>query len=179
MNHPHHNEWVPYLFGEAGSNEKRILSEHLSQCDECRQEVAAWQRSLGKLNAWTLPAMPRKQTVELFAPIWKWATAALLVLVLGIGFTVGRWSSVSADANRLRQQIEPQLRQQLKQEFALMLQQQMEQAESQRLADYVALKADLDTVAVMTETGLRRAERQLVQLAGYAQPANYSESSKP
>ena len=172
MNHPNHEQWVPYVFGEAGAKEKRILSEHLLKCDECRQEIAAWQRSLGRLNAWSLPPMPRRRASEGFVPIWKWAAAALLVLGigLGLGFGAGRWNST--DANRVRLAIEPQLRQQLKQEFALMLQQQMERAESRRLEDYAALKADLDTVAVLTETGLRRAERQLVQLAGYAQPAN-------
>jgi hypothetical protein len=37
---------------------------------------------------------------------------------------------------------------------------------------YVALKKDLDTVAVNTDAGLRRTENQLVQLADYAQPGN-------
>jgi Putative zinc-finger len=50
------------------------------------------------------------------------------------------------------------------------------QLESQRLADYVSLKKELDTVAVLTDAGLRRTEQQLVQLADYNQPRNFSHS---
>ncbi len=48
--------------------------------------------------------------------------------------------------------------------------------ESQRLADYVSLKKDVDTVAFWTDAGLRRARQELVQLADYTQPANGSNS---
>jgi hypothetical protein len=177
MNHPKNEEWVPYLFGDVGPKEERMLAEHLQQCDACREEVGAWQRSLHRLDAWRLPSRPGSKRQATLVPLLKWAAAA--VLVLGIGFGIGRWSSPAVNVEQVRQAIEPQLREQLGQEFALMLRRQMDQAEEQRRADYVALKADLDTVAVLTETGLRRAERQLVQLAGYAQPANYTGSSKP
>ena len=52
----------------------------------------------------------------------------------------------------------------------------LDKLESQRLADFVALKKDVDTMAVLTDAGLRRAEQQLVQLADYTQPANSSNS---
>ena len=48
--------------------------------------------------------------------------------------------------------------------------------ESQLVANYVSLKKDLDTVAVWTDVGLRRAQQQLVQLADYTQPARNSTS---
>ncbi len=41
----------------------------------------------------------------------------------------------------------------------------LDRVQAQRLVDYVALKKDLDTVAVNTDAGLRRTEQQLVQLA--------------
>jgi hypothetical protein len=47
---------------------------------------------------------------------------------------------------------------------------------SQHLADFVSLKKDVDTVAVLTDAGLRRAQQQLVQLADYTQPASNSNS---
>jgi hypothetical protein len=50
--------------------------------------------------------------------------------------------------------------------------------ESQRVADYVSLKKDLDTVAIMTEAGLRHTQQQLVQLADYSEPTNPSNSPK-
>ena len=48
--------------------------------------------------------------------------------------------------------------------------------ESQRLSDFVSLKKDLDTVAVLTDARLRRTQQQLVQLADYSQPAPDSNS---
>ncbi len=48
--------------------------------------------------------------------------------------------------------------------------------ESQRLADVVSLKKDVDTVAWWTDAGLRRARQELVQLADFTQPANSSNS---
>jgi len=59
-----------------------------------------------------------------------------------------------------------------------MLHDEMDKAETQRLADFVALKKDVDTVAVMTDAGLRRTQRQLVQLVDYAEPAASSNSLK-
>jgi electron transfer flavoprotein alpha subunit len=46
----------------------------------------------------------------------------------------------------------------------------IEKLEAQRLADFISLKKDLDTVAVYTDAGLRQAARQMVQLAGYTRP---------
>src|SRR5437867_8263735 len=40
----------------------------------------------------------------------------------------------------------------------------MNKLESQHLADYLSLKKDVDTVAVLTDVGLRRTQQQLVQL---------------
>ncbi|HXT39592.1 MAG TPA: zf-HC2 domain-containing protein [Candidatus Angelobacter sp.] len=50
--------------------------------------------------------------------------------------------------------------------------------ESRRVADYVSLKKDLDTVAVLTDAGLRQTQQQLVQLADYSEPADPSNSPK-
>jgi len=46
----------------------------------------------------------------------------------------------------------------------------LDQMESQRVADYVSLKKDVDTVAVNTDAGLRETERQLVLVADAAHP---------
>ena len=45
----------------------------------------------------------------------------------------------------------------------------LEKLESQRITDLLSLKKDVDTVAVLTDAGLR-------QLASYTQPANFSNS---
>ena len=47
----------------------------------------------------------------------------------------------------------------------------LDRLESQRLADFVSLKKDVDTLAFRTESGLRRTQQQIVQLADYTQSA--------
>ena len=168
MNHPKPEEWVPYLFGEAGSKQTQTLSRHLEGCEQCRDEVAGWQRNLARLDAWKVSTPGRMPVQGWFVPLMKWAAAAVVVLAMGFG--AGRLSAGRVDPAQVRQAIEPQIREQLRQEFSGLLREQIEKVEAQRVADYVALKADLDTVAVLTETGLRRTERQLVQLANYTQP---------
>lgn len=46
----------------------------------------------------------------------------------------------------------------------------LDKMDTQRLADYLALKRDLDTVAVLTDAELRRAQQGLIQLANATQP---------
>ena len=55
MNHPKHEEWAPYLFGEANSKVSRELKAHLHDCPECRKEIESWKSSLRRLDAWKLP----------------------------------------------------------------------------------------------------------------------------
>jgi hypothetical protein len=214
MNHPKHEEWVPYLFGESKTADRHQLDHHLQSCAECREEVAAWKRSLGRLDAWKLPKA--EQPRESVAPLLKWAVAAAVALVLGVGFSIGRLTSASADVEKVRAAIEPRLRQELRQEFAQALRSEVDKAAAatlaaadkqtevvldyaetletrhgedtqaiyaaldklyaQRLADYLALKQDVDTVALATDAGLRRTEQQLVQLADYSQPVSFPNS---
>ncbi len=174
MNHPKREEWVPYLFGEARPDAARFLKEHLRDCQECRREIDDWRRSLGKLDSWKLP--PANKRRPNFRPLLRLAAAAAVVLVAG--FAIGRSTSTSAQADRVRKAIEPGIRQELRQEFTQMLHDEMDKAESQRLADFIELKKDVDTVAVMTDAGLRRTQRQLVQLVDYTEPAASLNSPK-
>jgi anti-sigma factor RsiW len=50
----------------------------------------------------------------------------------------------------------------------------LDKLDTQRLTDYVALKKDLDTVAVLTDASLRRTQQELIQLADATQPMNAS-----
>jgi hypothetical protein len=205
MNHPKHEELVPYLFGEAKTAERRRLKQHLRVCPECRDELAGWRRSLKQLDARKLPPPERPRAA--FEPALKWALAAAVVVVLGAGFAIGRLTSAAAGVEKARAAIEPRLRQ----EFAQMLRSELERAaadrmtavgeqaevrlveraealaakheedtqaiyaalarsEAQHLADYIALKQDVDTLAVNTDAGLRLTEQQLVQLADATSP---------
>ena len=198
MNHPKQEDWTPYLFGEAKSTERRRLKEHLRDCPECREQIAAWRRSLRQLNAWKLPRAERPGVT--FQPVLKWAVAVAMVMVLGAGFAIGRLTSATASVEKMRAAIEPGLRQQLHQEFAQMLHSELDQSaadslaaatktlqarhdediqalcaalgklDARHLADYLALKRDVDTLAVNTDAGLRRADQQLVQFADATSP---------
>ncbi len=130
MNHPKHEEWVPYLFGEAKPEVRRQLKAHLRDCADCRNEIDSWQRSLGRLNAWKLPPAPK--AVPTFAPILNWAAAAALVLLVGFG--AGRLTAARADVAKVRAALAPELRRELSQEFARFVHDELERSASATLA---------------------------------------------
>ncbi len=189
MNHPNREEWVPYFYGEATAEARRRLGEHLENCPECREEFARWKRSAGRLSAWKLPRV--HHPVPTWVPALRWASAA--VMILAIGFGLGRFWGAHGDYRSLRATLEPQLRNQLRLELAEMVRQEVTQsatatldaageqaqkllatyallneqrrAEENRLlrADVLAVKNQLDTVAVNTDSSFR-------QLVAFARP---------
>jgi hypothetical protein len=54
----------------------------------------------------------------------------------------------------------------------------LDQLQSQQTADYVSLKKQLDTVAVLTDAGLRQTQDQVVRLAAYTEPKGTLNSPK-
>jgi negative regulator of sigma E activity len=154
------------------------LKTHLEHCPECREEVLHWKKSLRQLDAWKIPA--RRRPSEFFAPILRLAPVALVLLAIGFG--VGRLTGTKAAAVQVRAAIEPELRQELKQQMAQMVRQEVNRtlpvtlAMANEQADKIAarwsqalwlsLKKDVDTVAVHVDAGLRDAQ-ELIQLAGY------------
>jgi hypothetical protein len=182
MNHPKHEDWVPYLYGEAKPDIREQLKGHLKECAECRDELAAWKRSLNRLDAWKLPRTATR--FETAAPLLKWAAAALCVVVLGFG--LGRVTARQASMEQIRAQLEPRIRQDLRAELAGMLEQQLRDASAATLAQaqrhneevagayYALLKKDIDTLAINTDVGLRQTEQALVQIADNTQAADPS-----
>lgn len=84
MKHPNRDEWVPYLFGECDPSIAESLAGHLRECDQCREELKAWRRTLRRLDQWELP---KKQPVFVPRPaLLKWAAAAMVVFGLGLWF---------------------------------------------------------------------------------------------
>jgi hypothetical protein len=188
MKHPTDDEWMSYLFNELESGARTNLTGHLHGCPECKVKIHDWQAARTSLDAWRLPL---RRTRSWFAqPLLKWAAAA--VVMLGIGFSIGRLTSATVDIARVRAAIEPLVRRQIHQEMAQSLGEfartietnrnadkraiyaALDKLESQHAGDFISLKKDLDTVAVLTDAGLRHTEQQLVQLADYTQPANSS-----
>jgi hypothetical protein len=89
MNHPSNEEWGMFLFGEAPPELNRRLKTHLSECQQCADEVRAMQDTIAQLDAWKLDAPPRQMPCH--EPVLKFAMAALIILGVGIG--VGRLTS--------------------------------------------------------------------------------------
>ncbi len=206
MNHPPREDWVPYLFGEAKTETRRELRQHLQSCPDCRAEMDRWKRTLGQLDAWKLPHPAGIR--ERFAPVFRWAIATA-VLMLGIGFTVGRFTSPTADPAQLRAAIEPQLRHELRTELARILEQQvastagatlaasgeqtkqwladyaralnarLEAERTERIADCLSLKQDVDTLAINADATLRRTQQGLAVLAQYQQPSSSPPDKSP
>ena len=85
MNHPHRDEWIPYLYGELDAAQRKRLKIHLRQCRECRTQVSSWQRTAQRLDSWQIP-QPRRST---WIPSFLKA-AALVFLTLSIGVGLGR-----------------------------------------------------------------------------------------
>jgi len=107
MKHPDREEWIPYLWGEASPEAKTQLTKHLESCPECREQISTWNRTIRKLDSWNLPQQSVRERVP--QALVRWAIAAMLVL--GIGFGLGRFSTyASLDANKLRSDLESSLR---------------------------------------------------------------------
>jgi len=189
MNHPEREEYVPYLSGEASPEQRQRLRAHLANCADCREEIEDWQRSLGRLSQWKLPA-PRPR-FEAFLPMFRWATVA--ALLAGVAFFIGRFTGSAMNAKAIQAAVQPALqqqalenRQQISAALAALAETlekrraednkailaMFEKLEAQHTADVLALKKDLDTVALNTDASLRQAELQLVQLADSKQPMN-------
>jgi len=175
MNHPKPEEWVPYVYGETTGTVRRQLSEHLRECAHCRQEIESWQHSLKGLDAWKLPG-GRQPLPSVMLPFLKWAVAAVVVLFAGV--VIGRATAPRVDVEKLRATIAPQIQQQLNSQLAELAQQEAARAAalSRRYTDqvaqqlYLAVKRDVDTLAVNTDEGLRHTAQQLVQLADFQEP---------
>ena len=213
MNHPSREEWMSYLYDELNADQSANLKAHLHTCPDCKSKVNEWQAARSGLDEWRVPK--KRGRVLLAQPMVKWAAAAAIVLSIGVG--IGRLTSAPPDVQQVRAAIEPELRQELRREFAQLFRDQLDKSasttlaasteqtrqllaefaraveakrtedyqainaaldklQSQRLADFFSLKKDVDTMAVLTESGFRRAQQQLVQLADYTQPANSSNS---
>jgi anti-sigma factor RsiW len=203
MNHPTREEWMSYLYDELATAEHSGLEAHLAVCPDCKVRLGQWRAARSELDTWRLPAKPAR--LALARPLIQWAAAA--AIVLGFGFGIGRLAA-TVNAQKVRAEIEPAIRQELTREFARTLRLELDRAasatlsasgeqtrqvladyakaletkrvedlqrtyaaleklESRRLADYVSLKSELDTVAVLTDAGLR-------QLADSTQPADFS-----
>ena len=163
MNHPQHEEWVPYIFNEATPETRRRLKEHLAACSTCREELDSWKRSLGRLDAWKLPRFSKP--AEFLQPFLKWAAAAALFLVLAGGVAVGRLLPATQDTARLKAALESDLRQQLQHEFAVKLQSELAQSSSSTLKAANRQAQDILTDYINADQAKRAEDNQAILTA--------------
>jgi len=206
MSHPTNEQWMSYLYGEATEADRAWLPEHLQSCPRCQAKMAEWKAARAELDNWQLASGKtlRNRAARYGVDWFKWAVAAALFVIIGFG--AGRFSSASPE--KIRAAVEPEIRSQLRAEFAQTLRQELDKTaaatlvasrdqtramlsdyddsravdddavsialdrlQAQQTADYVSLKKQLDTVAVLTDAGLRQTEDQVVQLAASTQRA--------
>jgi len=200
MNHPKPEEWVTYLYEEAEPQAQRELKAHLDSCPQCRAELAGWEQSLKRLDAWRLP----RAGSQPFLPVamLKWGAAAVALLLLG--YVAGHSTAPKADIESVSSVLEPQLRRELTSELTRVVYAEVNKAavttlaqaeeqcakalaacaatiDSRHAEDYrdvhaalMLLKEQLDTVAMNTDAGFRQAQQKFVHLADYKQPQRSS-----
>jgi len=183
MNHPTHEELVTHLYGELSGPRAAEVKAHLAACPDCQGVIATWRGTTKALDTWEAPAKPRRRTVE-FMPVLRWAAAA--AVVLGLGITIGR-SSIDTKAMRseietaVKSSLAANLRQQVDNDMTKLIDDRraedrqnlatlLRQMEARRLTDYMALRRDLETVAVSAQDEIDSTQQQLGRLVSYTQP---------
>lgn len=155
MKHPTQEQWMDYIYGELPKPQRADLAAHLKSCPSCATQVARWGGVQERLDEWKLPENT-KHAWRIAAPV-RWAmAAAFLIAALGVGFGAGRASSTKA----LRGEMQVAL-QKAYQDNQLLLT-AMQRLDAARQAEILALRKDLETVAV-------NAEQEFMQLAAMSQ----------
>lgn len=83
---------VAFLYDEVDANERRSVEQHLSNCEDCREELRGFRNVRQDLLAWDVPphesvwkpfVTARPQPVWRQVPAWSLAAAATLVFAIG------------------------------------------------------------------------------------------------
>jgi len=198
MKHPNSNEWMSFLYGECAIERRRELDAHLESCPTCASQVQTWRSSMTALDEWPLQA--KRKISRQWAPIFKWAAAAAIILTIGIA--IGRQTSnTRAEVAALKSSVadlaaivEREHNLSLSNNAGVLANANTETLrllgdyarlqQEQRAADQEFIKTafrsfdlrlgrvrnDLQTVAVNTEAGFEATHEGLAQLASYSLP---------
>lgn len=188
MNHPTQEELVQFLYGELRPESRQRIQAHLGACAECGETLAGWKTASRRLDHWKV-TRPKSPVAGLIMLRWAAGTVALIALCVA-AFWWGH-ASATRDLRAVQAAIEPQLRRELRSEFATSLQTELSKAQAEQLkraseetqrllaqlesrrADemqdvynaLLRLKRDVDTVALNADASLKLTEQQLIQLA--------------
>ena len=180
MKHPDDEQWVSWIFGEAGNHESQELAAHRRLCPECDRRIQSWERTLRTLDSEQFPARRRSWYA---APAARWAAAAAVLFVgLLTGWT-SRSVSSAAESAQLRRELQAGWDQQLEALRSELRAEMAGQIQRARISDLVeflaalndlqevysiqisALREDLEVMAFNTHATLEVAEQKLVQLS--------------
>jgi len=114
--------WMAYLYDELSTAERTEADCHLERCQECRDSIQQWRRTMRCLDqneASTAIATRPKRAVSRAAAI-PWALAAGFTLL--IGFAAGRLSNptraeVQNELAKLHQSLSQEIRQQYREDL--------------------------------------------------------------
>jgi hypothetical protein len=165
--HPSREEWISYLYGELPRANRVALSAHRERCPHCEAQLAQWRAAMKNLNAWKLPirsVFSPGKPLGIFQPALKWAAAA--AIILGIGFGVGRISSLaSGDVETVRAS--------LQREFD----RKIETARVELAGHFQREQTDaLNQVVAASASGKAEMERLLTELARSVEEARAADS---
>jgi hypothetical protein len=134
MEHPTPEDWMDYLYGEVGRRERRQMDAHVRDCAECREAVAGWRATMGRLDEWRLP---QRRPIQLAGRVLRIAAAVLVVL--GIGYGVGRLAAPRVDVEALRADVEASVGAALREELGAQMEQVAARAVTESNADMLAI----------------------------------------
>lgn len=161
MKHPAREEWMDYIYGELPKPQRADLAAHLKSCPSCAAQLARWGAVQDRLDDWQLREVKRPR--RHFAA-FKWAiAAALMIAALGAAFGFGRTSA----SNALRQEMRAVV-QKAESDDRLVLA-AIQRLDAVRQAEILALRKDLETVAVNADNTFKDQTEQLIQLAAFSQ----------
>ena len=176
MNHPTPDEFLEYHDGDLAAERQAEIANHVADCAACRQQASSWAEVRSTLGAWDLPIQPWPvaRTSRQGTPRLSWKGAAAAALFMAAGFGAARFSSPARDAAAVREDIVRQIRGELRneiqaklaviasehssrqEELGTALAERIDEFELQWQADFLALRRDVETVAVRTQEGLQQ-----------------------
>ena len=156
MEHPTYEELLAHLEGTSPMDSAKQVKQHLENCAECAAELAGWQRTIKKLKKYEVSPQEVSVGFAGASVMLKWAAAAA-VLMLGIGFGLGRLSEPSA--LRFRPAVAAQVKQQVQSE----LKAQLLAAFTPRGTDSFGLQLRRELISSLSASQTSTEKEQLVQ----------------
>jgi hypothetical protein len=179
MKHPNREQWISFLYEECDAAEKTELTAHLESCAACREQLQTWRNTALALNEYTVSAsasLSLRERAGVRARAWLPLSAAAAIL-LTAGIVIG--NTLQTRANAANAQLVAELRGRVEkseaenartQRLLIQLSQTMATNRAQDQAALItvaqeakATRRDLETVAVLTEAGMKK-------LASYTAP---------